>query len=185
MHVWPTSRTTSVAVVALGVALAIWLGYGYLALQPGATLVRPADQGWFFGLLVGGAVLDVVVAIRSLRGRVGGLALVWLGVRVVLSAAGLLFVTIPSYAVALFTLSRPPAPDTRVDPMSEHAFRPVSAGWFAALTPTWWSRNLVGARHYGARRCAICGEPEIDPMHGASTEGRGDAQDDSERVSDA
>ena len=155
-----------VAVVALVVAIAAWLVYAYLALQPDSGIVRADDRLPFWILLVVGLVLDAAVTIRSVRSRIGLLGQVWLGFRALLAAVGILYATLPSYAIALVALSRGPRTDTRTDPTLPHPFRPISSGWFGALTPLGWSQTLLGASQVGATRCVICDEDEHAPIHG-------------------
>ena len=156
-----------IAVVALVAAIGVWVGYGYVALQPDSHIVAPGDRPWFWGLLLAGCGLDALVVVRSVRAPVGGLGLAWLALRALLSVGGFLFFTFPSYAIALFALSRAPRADPRADPSLPHAFRPVSAGWFGALTPLWWSQNVTGASQIGASGCIVCGGDRDAPIHDA------------------
>jgi hypothetical protein len=157
---------TWIVVVALIAAIAIWLGYAYRVLQPDSFVVAPSDRAWLIGIVLLGCALDLVVMIRLLRGRNGVAGLTWLALRGLLSIVGFLFVTFPSYAIAFVVLSRAPRPDPRTDPDLPHAYRPISAGWFGALTPLWWSRTLVGARQIGESQCIVCRQAKDDAIHG-------------------
>jgi hypothetical protein len=147
--------TLLVPAVALLVAVAIWLAYAYLALQPGSRIVRPADAPIYVGLIAAGCLLDALVAVTCLRGRIGRVALTFVAVRALLSAVGFLFFTLPFYAVALVAMS--PASRSRQggDPNGPHTYRPI-----------WWGR-LAGPLPVpvGARSCTLCGQPEDAPIH--------------------
>ena len=160
---------TRVAVVALLIAIGIWIGYAVFTLRPGSAAGAPQDAAMLVALVAIGCCLDALVVVRCLRGRVGGLALGYLGLRTLLSVGGFLWLTLPSYAIAAFAVSRRPAAGTLTDPSRPHEFRPVSSGWYgSAMTPLDWSRNLIGARQLVARECVICGEPEDAQIHGAT-----------------
>jgi hypothetical protein len=157
-----------IVVVAVIAAIAIWLGYAYRALQPDGAIVSASDRTWLIAIVLLGCALDVVVIVRLLRGQFGVASLTWLGLRGLLSIVGFLFFTFPLYASAFFVLSRAPRPDPRTDPTLPHAYRPIAAGWFGALTPLWWSRTLVGAHQIGESQCAVCREAKDDSIHGAA-----------------
>ena len=159
-------RNSWIAVGALISAIAIWVGYAYRALQPDAGIVAPKDQAWLLGIVLVGCAIDGLLAAAALRGRVGLGGLTWLGLRALLSVVGFLFFALPLYAIALFALWRAPSPDGRWDPSLPHAYRATSAGWFRALTPLWWSRNLLGASQLGASRCVVCRESSDAAIHG-------------------
>ena len=154
------------AILALVAAIAVWLGYAIRAVQPESNLVGASNRGWLVGMVLVGCAVDALVAVTLLRGRIGIAGLMWLGLRVLLSIVGFLFLTIPLYAVAFLVLSRAPRMDPRTDPTLPHAYRPISAGWFGSLTPIWWSRTLVGASQIGETRCAVCREQKDDLIHG-------------------
>jgi hypothetical protein len=152
--------------LALIAAIAVWLGYAYRALQPDGGIVAPKDLAWLLAIVVVAGAIDALVAAAAMRGRVGLGGLIWLGLRALLSVVGFLFFTLPLYAIALIVLSRAPSPDGRPDPSLPHAYRPTSAGWFRALTPLWWSRNLLGASQLGASQCVVCRETRDAAIHG-------------------
>lgn len=154
-----------IAGLALIASIGVWLGYGYLALQPDSHIIAAGDRAWFWGLVLAGCGLDALVIIRSVRTGVGRLDLIWLALRALLSVGGFLFFTFPGYAIALFALSRSSGPDPRADPTLPHAYRPVSAGWFGAMTPLWWSQNVMGANQVGASRCVVCQADWDAPIH--------------------
>jgi hypothetical protein len=161
--------TTWIVVVALIAAIAGWIGYAYRAIQPDGGIVAASDRSWLVGIVLLGCALDALVAVRLVGARVGLGGLIWLALRVLLSIGGFLYLTLPLYAIAFFVLSRVPRPDPRADPSLPHAYRPISAGWFGALTPLWWSRNLLGARQIGASRCVVCREDKDALIHGVAT----------------
>lgn len=154
--------------VALIAAVAIWLGYAYRTLQPDSAGVAPSDRTWLVAIVLLGCLLDLVVLVRLQRGQFGVAGLTWLALRGLLSIVGFLFLTFPSYAMALVVLSRAPRPDTRADPDLPHAYRPISAGWFGALTPVSWSRNILGASQISQSSCVVCRADKDDPIHGAA-----------------
>jgi hypothetical protein len=156
-----------IVVVAVVAAIVIWLAYAYRVLQPDSAVVAPSDRTWLIAIVLLGCALDLVVIVRLLRGQIGVAALMWLALRGLLSVVGFLFFTFPSYAIAFVILSRAPRPDPRTDPDLPHAYRPISAGWFGALTPLWWSRALAGARQIGGSECIVCRAAKDDPIHGA------------------
>ena len=149
------STTLLVAAVALLVAVAIWLAYAYLALQPGTRIVRPGDAPIYLGLIGAGCLLDALVAVRCLRGRIGRVLLTYVAARALLSAVGFLFLTLPAYAVALVAMSPASRSQQGGDPNEPHAYRPL-----------WWGR-LAGPVPVpvGARVCTLCGQPEGAPIH--------------------
>ena len=147
--------TLLVAAVALLIAVAIWLAYAYLALQPGSRIVRPADAHIYLGLIGAGCLLDGLVAVRCLRGRVGRVALTYVAGRALLSVVGFPFLTLPFYVVALMAMSPASTSHGGGDPNEPHAYRPI-----------WWGR-LAGPLPVpvGARVCTLCGQPEDAPIH--------------------
>jgi hypothetical protein len=155
--------------LALIAAIAVWLGYAYRALQVDGGIVAQKDQVWVLATVVVGCAIDALVAAAAFRGRVGLGGLLWLGLRALLSVFGFLFLTLPFYAIALILLSQAPSPDGRSDPSLPHAYRPVSAGWFRALTPLWWSRNLLGANQLAASQCVVCQAGRDATIHGPAT----------------
>jgi hypothetical protein len=159
--------STWIVIVAVIAAIAIWLGYVSRALQPDGGIVAAKDQAWLIGIVLAGCALDVVVIVRLVRGQFGVAGLTWLALRGLLSMVGFLFLTFPSYAIAFVILSRAPRSDPRLDPTLRHAYRPISAGWFGALTPLWWSRTLLGASQISQSSCVVCREDNDDPIHGA------------------
>ena len=157
--------TTWIVVVSLVAAIAVWIGYAYRALQPDGGIVTPSDRSWLVGIVLVGCALDALVAIRLARGRIGVAGLTWLGLRGLTSIVGFLFVTFPFYAIAFFVLTRAPRVDPRTDPHLPHSYRPVSAGWFGAMTPLWWSRNIIGASQIGQSQCAVCRQDKDALVH--------------------
>jgi hypothetical protein len=144
-----------IAAVALGVAVAIWLAYAYLALQPGSRIVPLADAPIYVGLIGAGCLLDALVAVRCLGARIGRMALTYVAVRALLSAVGFLFFTLPFYGLALVAMSPASSSQHGADPNEPHAYRPI-----------WWGR-LAGPVPVpvGARVCTLCGQPEGAPIH--------------------
>jgi hypothetical protein len=157
--------TTWIVVVSLIAAIVVWIGYAYRAVQPDVSLVTAKDQAWLVGIVLFGCALDALVAIRLLRWRIGIGDLTWLGLRGLMSIVGFLFVTFPFYAIAFFVLTRTPRPDPRTDPDLPHAYRPISAGWFGAMTPLWWSRNILGASQIGQSLCVVCRQGKDALIH--------------------
>lgn len=101
-----TNRPWSIRIglLAIASAIAIWIA----AADPirRSTTLEPKEIESLLVLLIAGCLLDLVVAYRAYRGRVGWPALTWLGLRVLISGAGLLLVTLPSYAIAAIALTR-------------------------------------------------------------------------------
>jgi hypothetical protein len=147
--------TPLVAAVALLVAVAIWLAYVCLALQPGSRIVRPADAPIYLGLIGAGCLLDGLIAVRCLRGHIGRVAFTYVAVRALLSVVGFLFFTLPFYGLALVAMSPASRSQQGGDPNEPHAYRPI-----------WWGR-LAGSvpMPVGARNCTLCGQPEGAPIH--------------------
>jgi hypothetical protein len=159
--------------VALVVALAIWAIYLVGALAGTEPYAPPNEDLWFWILVIGPCLVDLVVLVRVLRRSVGLGSLTWLAVRALLSGAGFLLLTLPAYAVAFLLLIRPAkaSPDGD-DPTRPHAYRPASGGWYKTMTPLRWSGNLLGAAQLTARMCAVCGEPASAEIHAVDdTEG--------------
>jgi hypothetical protein len=154
--------------VALIAAIAIWLGYADRVLQPDTAVVSPSDRTWLIAIVLLGCALDLVVIVRLVRGQFGVASLTWLALRGLSSIVGFLFFTFPSYAIAFVVLSRAPRPDPGTDPTLPHAYRPIAAGWFGALTPLWWSRSLLGASQISQSSCVVCRADKDDPIHGAA-----------------
>jgi hypothetical protein len=152
--------TLLVAAVALLVAVAIWLAYAYLAFQPGSRIVRPANAPIYLGLIGAGCLLDPLVAVRCLRRRIGRVALTYVAVRVLLSAVGFLFFTLPFYGLALVAMSPASRSQRGGDPNEPHSYRPI-----------WWGR-LAGPVPVpvGARVCTFCGQPEDAAIHAVADE---------------
>ena len=164
-----TRRPLGVWIVAVAViaAITIWLGYVYRLLQPDSPVVAPSERAWLIAIVLVGCAIDLVVIVRLARGLFGFAGLAWLALRGLLSIVGFLFFTFPSYAIAFVVLSRAPRLDPRTDPDQPHAYRPISSGWFGALTPLWWSQTLVGAHQIGESQCVVCREAKDDPIHAA------------------
>jgi hypothetical protein len=97
---WPVL----IGVLAIASAVGIWLIVANAILR--STELEPAEVESLIVLLVAGILIDGLVAGRALRGRVGIFGLGWLAIRVLISAAGLLPVTLPSYAIAVIALTR-------------------------------------------------------------------------------
>ena len=120
-----------IGVLAIVSAIAIWIAVADSIRR--SVSLEPKEIESLLVLLITGCLLDTLVAVRAYRGRVGWPALVWLGLRVLISGAGLLLVTLPSYAVAAIALTRsrvtrptedpPPAPDDPAvdDPVADAA----------------------------------------------------------------
>lgn len=156
--------------IAIVVAIAIWLAYGYLILQPGETIVRSVDLPYLLAFVAGGVLVDLVVAVRAGSLRAGGRDVAWLCLRAIMAAGGLLFVALPLYVIAALLVARGASPQPVADPHLPHDFRAVAGGWYRLLTPIWWSQNLLGASQIGARRCAACGQPQDAPIHAPEDE---------------
>jgi hypothetical protein len=156
-----------IVVVALVAATVVWAGYAYRALQPDGGLVGAGDRLWLLGLVGLGSALDALVAVRLLRGRIGRGDLIWLGLRCLLSVVGFLFLTLPFYGIAFVLLSSAPRSDPRTDASLPHGYRPISAGWFGALTPLWWSQSILGASQIGQSWCVVCRQDRNAPIHAA------------------
>ena len=139
--------TLLIAAVALLVAVAVWLAYAYLALQPGSWDRPPADVPTYIALIGPGCLLDALVALTCLRGRVGRVALTSVAGRALLSAVGFLFFTLSVNAVALVAMSSASRRPRGSDPNGPHPRRPI-----------WWGR-LVGLVPVpvGAQTCTLCG----------------------------
>ena len=160
--------TTWIVVVSLIGAIAVWIGYAYRVLQPGSgtVIVTATDRSWLAGIALVGCALDALVAFRLVRGRIGIGGLIWLGLRCLTSIVGFLFITLPFYAIAFLVLTRSPRPDPRTDPHLPHAYRPISAGWFGAMTPLSWSRNILGASQISQSPCVVCRQDKDAVIHG-------------------
>ena len=97
-------RPIVVGVLAIASAIGIWV-LAADSIRRSSTL-EPKEIESLLVLLVTGCLLDAFIAYRALCGRVGVVAYAWLGLRIVVSAAGLLLVTLPSYAIAVLAFSR-------------------------------------------------------------------------------
>jgi hypothetical protein len=95
-------RSVLIAVIAVASAIAIWAVVAETIRR--STSLEPQEIESLLVIIVTGILLDAFVAFRTYRGRAGWPDLLWLVVRVVLSAAGLLLVTLPSYAIAVIAL---------------------------------------------------------------------------------
>ena len=93
-----------IGLLAIASAIAIWIAAADSIRR--STTLAPEEIESLLVLLIAGCLLDLVVAYRAWRGRVGWPALTWLGLRVLISGAGLLLVTPPSYAIAAIALTR-------------------------------------------------------------------------------
>lgn len=155
-----TLRAHPIAAVPLLVAVAIWLAYACMALQPGSRIVRPADVPVYLGVLGAGCLLDALVAVRCLRGHIGRLALTYVAVRALLSAVGFLFLTLPCYGLALVAMSPASRSQQGGAANEPHTYRPI-----------WWGR-LAGPVPVpvGARDCTLCGQPKVAPIHAKADE---------------
>jgi hypothetical protein len=162
------SRRTWIAIAALIAAIAVWVGFAYRALQPDGGITAANDRAWVAGLVLLGCALDAILIVRISRAQVGRLGLLWLGLRAFVSAVGFLFFTFPFYAIALVAVTGARLDDPRTDPHLPHSYRPISTGWFGALTPMWWSRNLLGASQIGESACVICRETRDAPIHASA-----------------
>ena len=103
-----------IGILAIASAIAIWIAAADSIRR--STSLEPKEIESLLVLLIAGCLLDLVVAFRAYRGRVGWPALVWLGLRVLISGVGLLLVTLPSYAVAAIALARAKAARVEDDP---------------------------------------------------------------------
>lgn len=165
------AKATIVGIIALISAIAIWIGMAVAVLRADATSDPPSTDWTFIALIGLGCLLDVIVAGRAWRGRLGLFRLAWLGLRCLMSAVGFLWITFPSYVVAAIALTRRPAASTAADPTRPHTFRPASTGWFgSSLAPFQRTSELAGARQFGATTCAVCGAAEASPLHAPVTD---------------
>lgn len=151
------STASLAGIVALLLAIAIWIWYAIAVVLAGPTTGEPLDVPVLIAVIGVGCLLDALIAARAVRRPVGTLALIYLGLRALLSAAGLLFATLPSYAVAAFALSRARRREEIGDRDHPHGFRTIADPWHGVAT-----------RHGVAmpRKCAICGEDEQAAIHG-------------------
>jgi hypothetical protein len=101
-------RPVLIGVLAIASATGIWVLAADTVRRSEA--LDPTEIESLVVIIVTGCLLDAVIAYRAIRGRVGIVAYGWLGFRILLSVAGLLLVTLPSYAIALVALSRYRAP---------------------------------------------------------------------------
>jgi hypothetical protein len=101
-------RPVLIGVLAIASAIGIWV-LAALAIRRSETL-DAAEIESLLVIIVTCCLLDAVIAYRAIKGRIGLVAYGWLGFRILLSVAGLLFVTLPSYAIAIVALSRYRAP---------------------------------------------------------------------------
>ena len=101
-----TNRPWSMRIGLLAIVstIAIWIAVADSILR--STSLDPTEIETLLVLLIAGCLLDLVVAYRAFRGRVGWPALVWLGLRVLISGAGWLLITLPSYGIAAIALTR-------------------------------------------------------------------------------
>ena len=93
-----------IGLLAIASAIAIWIAAADSIRR--SVELDPKEIESLLVLLIAGCLLDGLVAFRAYRGRVGWPALGWLAIRVLLSGAGLLLVTLPSYAIAAIVLTR-------------------------------------------------------------------------------
>lgn len=111
-------RPVLIGVLAIASAIGIWV-FAADAIRRSDTLDATEIESLLV-IIVTCCILDAVIAYRAIRGRVGLVAYGWLGFRILLSAAGLLFVTLPSYAIAIVALSRYRAPaETAAETIAE------------------------------------------------------------------
>ena len=93
-----------IGLLAIASAIAIWIAVADSVRR--STSLDPTEIDTLLVLLIAGCLLDLVVAYRAFRGHVGWPALIWLGLRVLISGAGWLLITLPSYAIAAIALTR-------------------------------------------------------------------------------
>jgi hypothetical protein len=93
-----------IGLLAVASAIAIWIAVADSVRR--STTLDPTEIETLLVLLIAGCLLDLVVGYRAFRGRVGWPALIWLGLRVLISGAGWLLITLPSYAIAAIALTR-------------------------------------------------------------------------------
>ena len=108
-------RPLLIGVAAVASAIAIWLVVAETIRR--STTLEPKEIESLLVILVTGCLLDAVVLYRALKRRIGLPTYAWLAIRIALSIAGLLWVTLPSYVIAFiafmaFSRSRPLAPGT-------------------------------------------------------------------------
>lgn len=97
-------RPVLVGVIAIASAIGIWV-LAADSIRRSMTL-EPEEIESLLVLLVTACLLDALIAYRAIRGRIGAVAYLWLGLRILISAAGLLLVTLPSYVIAVVAFSR-------------------------------------------------------------------------------
>lgn len=149
-----------IGLAGIAVAVAVWVWWLLATVGPAAVGTEVTV------LLALGVVVDVVAAVAVLRGRVNRGVLAWLAVRILLSIASLLFLTLIPYAVAAIALSRPGLPDAPVgNPDAPHAFRPPAAPFMRPLTNIGYSSEQDGMVRHTHGACAVCGHLEDDPIH--------------------
>jgi len=119
-----------IGVLAIASALAIWIAVADSIRR--SLSLEPKEIESLLVLLIAGCLLDALVAFRAYQGRVGWPALVWLGLRVLISGAGLLVITLPSYAVAAIALTRSRVARPSEDPPLEPDDAAVDAADAAA-----------------------------------------------------
>ena len=106
------SWAARIGIAAVASAIAIWLVVAETIRR--STTLEPKDIESLVVIIVTGCLLDGVVLYGAIKRRVGWPAFVWLGLRAVLSVAGLLWITLPSYAIAIVAFGRdrrtPPRP---------------------------------------------------------------------------
>ena len=168
-------KSTVIGIAAIATAIAIWIGMAIAVIRADAASVPPSADWSFIALIGLGCVLDAIVATRAWRGRLGLFGLGWLALRCLMSAVGFLWITLPSYVVAAFALTRSRRAATSTsDPARPHAFRPASSGWFgSSLAPFERTSELAGTRQFSANACAVCGAAEGTPLHAPVTDAVG------------
>ena len=97
-------RPVLVGVLAILSAIGIWVVAADTIRR--STTLEPKEIESLLVLLIAACLVDGFIAYRAVRGRIGLPAYAWLGLRIVVSAAGLLLVTLPSYVVAVIAFSR-------------------------------------------------------------------------------
>jgi len=85
-------------------AIAIWLVAAETIRR--STTLEPQEIESLLVIIVTGCLLDAVVLYGAVKRRVGWPAYGWLGIRITLSILGLLWVTLPSYAIAAVAFDR-------------------------------------------------------------------------------
>lgn len=120
-------------------------------------------------VLVGLLVIDLVAAWKGRRGRVGLPILLWVFLRAVAAAGGLVLLALPAYAVAMFAWTATPRQVGSRD--GRHRFQPVANAWRDSVVPPPFQKNLAGAHANASTGCLVCGAGPDDPRHAPPGDG--------------